>query len=224
MANNDISQQNLKEPDQVDWDNAFTASKYTPPPPAIGPDGKEIVYHGKVAEIKETQGYGLDKDHLNFQIDLVLTNSGSYDGQRVRTWVSNRTFQRRNPETGEFENLKGNPNALAKFLRSAGVSAKPQTNSEYRAAVRAVNGKSIPFTIDWEAKNKETQETVRGYVNFPEDPERPGQKKSILKAGDVVQERDRDGNVTGEKVISSEVLFANPRVKYFQAATPKVSR
>jgi hypothetical protein len=37
-------------------------------------------------------------------------------------------------------------------------------------------------------------------------------------------ERDRQGNITDTKVVSSEVLFANARIKYFQDAAPRVSR
>lgn len=217
----DLAQQNLKEPEKVDWDSAFSGSKYTPPPPAIGPDGKPIVYQAKVVEIKESPGKGLDAEYLNYQIDLKLVGNG-VDGVALRTWASTRTFQRRNKETGEFENIKGNPNALAKFLKSAGLQAKPGTNNEYRAAVKMVNGKPLNVTLDWEAANRETGEVIKGFENFPEDPERPGLRKSVLRKGDIYVERDRQGNILGEKVVQSEVLFANPRIKYFQDTTPKV--
>lgn len=213
---NDIAQQNLREPEQVDWENAFKSSKYTVPPPAFGPDGKPIVYYGTASEIKETDA---DQGFLNFQIDLSLVRSGSYDGHRVRTWASTRPFSKRNKETGQLEPIKGNPNALAKFLLAAGLQAKPQTNDQYRATVRAVNGKAIGFTIDWEARNKDTGESIRGYNAFPDDPDRPGQKKAILKAGDVYNELDAKGVIVGQKVVQSEILFANPRLKYFQDAT-----
>src|SRR5687767_10738948 len=144
----DIAQQNLKEPERVDWDNAFKGSSYTPPPPAIGPDGKPIVYQAKVSEIKETEGKGLDTDYLNYQIDLKLVGNG-VDGTQVRTWVSTRTFTKK-ADDGTYVNVKGNPNSLAKFLNAAGLQAKPSSNSEYRAAVKLVNGKTIPLTIDWE--------------------------------------------------------------------------
>jgi hypothetical protein len=202
---NDIAQQNLKEPERVDWDNAFKGSSYTPPPPALGPDGKPIVYQAKVAEIKETEGKGLDTGYLNYQIDLNLVGNG-VEGQRVRAWVSTRTFSKKQPD-GSFVNVKGNPNSLAKFLNAAGLQAKPTSNSEYRAAVKLVNGKSIPITIDWEARAKDGSETVKGYEKFPEDEQRPGTKKAILKAGDILADETR---------VQSDVLFANARVKYFQ--------
>jgi hypothetical protein len=206
---NDIAQTNLKEPEKTDWDSAYSGSKYTPPPPALGQDGKPIVYYGKVSEAKLIDP---DDGYLNYQIDLNLTNGA--DG-RVRAWVSARPFQRRNKETGELEPMKGNPNKLGSFLRAAGLQNKPQSNAEYIASVKAVNGRPIPFTIDWEAKDRTSGETVRGYLSFPIDPS-TGNRKSVLKKGDVVNEVDNQGNVIGTRTVTSEVLFANPRLKYFQ--------
>ncbi len=214
---NDIAQTGLKEPEKLDWDSAFSGSKYQAPAPAFGPDGKPIVYYGQVATATQTEA---DQGYLNYQIDLKLVRAGEYDGRPLRTWASTRPFAKKNAD-GVLEPIKGNPNALAKFLRGAGLQAKPQSNSEYIASVKAVNGKAIPFTIDWEAKNKDTGEVVRGYLNFPEDPDRPGQRKSILKAGDTVTERDSKGNIIGTRTVESEVLFANMRLKYFQDQTPK---
>jgi hypothetical protein len=213
LATNDsVSQLNLREPERVDWDTAFASSKYAPPPPALGPDGKPIVYQGKVVEIKQSEGKGLDQGYLNYQVDLQFIGTEG----RVRTWASTRTFTKKNQETGEFEPIKGNPNALAKLLKAAGVQAKPSTNAEYAGAVKLINGKAIPFTIDWEASNRETGEVVKGYLAFPDDPERPGQKKTILRKGDLVNEVDAKGNILGSRQIQSEILFANPRLKYFQ--------
>jgi hypothetical protein len=201
----DLAQQNLKEPERVDWDNAFKGSTYSAPPPALGPDEKPIVYSGKVADIKEIEGKGLDAGYLSYIIRFNIVGNGA-DGKEASAKVSTRVFTKKN-ESGEYVPIKGNPNSLAKFLNAAGLQAKPSSNSEYRAAVRMVNGKTIPFTIDWEAWSKETGEQVRGYSLFPEDPDRPGTKKSILKAGDIL---------ANETVVKSEVLFANARVKYFQ--------
>lgn len=216
---NDTAQVNLKEPEQLDWETAFSGSKYTPPPPAKGPDGKYITYFGQVVEVKPSDP---DQGYLNYQVDLKFTRAGSLDGKQIRTWCSTRPFQKK--VNGELVPVKGNPNSLAKLLRAAGLQAKPQQNSEYQAAVRMINGKAIPFTLDWEARNKDTGETIRGYEAFPDDTERPGQKKTILKAGDTYNEVDSKGNITGTGEVKSEVLFANARIKYFQDAAPKVMK
>jgi hypothetical protein len=209
----DMGQQNLREPERVDWDTAFSGSKYTPPPVAIGPDGKYIAYQAKVVEIKESPGQGLDQGYLNYEINLKLVGNG-VDGTSIKTWASTRTFTKRQPD-GSFVNVKGNPNQLAKFLRSCGLQGKPVTNADYQQAVKQVANKTVSISIDWEARNKETGEMVTGYNLFPEDLERPGTRKSILKRGDIL---------TDERVVASEVLFANARVKYFNDATPRVGR
>lgn len=211
----DTAQINLKEPEQCDWDS-LGKSGYMPPPPALDANGKAITYFG-VSEAKETDP---DEGYLQFLLDPIkIIRSGSADGYTIRfTRISTKPF------TKNDQPIKGNPNKVANFLRSAGLQAKPQTNSEYRASVQAVKTKPVAFTVDWSAYNKDTGEKVNGYLSFPDDPERPGQKKAILKAGDVVTERDNKGNVTGTRTITSEVLFANARLRYFQDATPKVSR
>lgn len=206
----DLAQQNLREPERVEWDTAFSGSTYTPPPPAIGPDGQPIVYSGKIVAVKESPGKGLDEGYLNYEIDIALPNLD----RPLKTWASTRTFAKRN-EDGEFVPLKGNPNALGKVLKSAGLQFKPQTNSDYRAAMKSITGKMVPFTLDWVARSKDGSEQVKGYEIFPDDPENPGRKKSILKAGDIL---------ANESIVSSEVLFANARVKNFLNPANKVSR
>lgn len=209
-----ISQTNLKEPERTDWDTAYSGSKYTPPPPAVGQDGKSIVYYGKISEAKQIDA---DQGYLNYQLDLALTNGAE---GKVRAWVSTRPFMSRDRESGELVPVKGNPNKLGSFLRAAGLQNKPQTNAEYAASVKAINGRAIPFTIDWEARDSKTGEKVRGYLAFPVDPT-TGNRKPILKKGDVYNVLDEKGNVTGTSTVQSDVLFANPRVKYFQDATRK---
>ncbi len=219
---NDMAQQNLKEPETADWDNWNAGSKYAPPPPAVGPDGAAIIYYGVVGEAKQTDP---DEGYLNILLDPIkIVRSGSFDGQTLRfTRASVKPFTKAGAD-GNRTPIKGNPNKLGNYLRACGLQAKPQTNSEYLASVKATMNKPFPFTLDWEAYNKDTGERIRGFVNFPDDPERPGQKKSILRAGDTYTERDSKGNVTGTKTVTSEVLFANARLRYFKDAAPRTGR
>lgn len=205
----DIAQTGLREPLQTDWENLGKSSAYTPPPPASDASGKPIVYYGTAVI---TQAEPTRDGYLQFLLDPIkLTRSGAADGYQIRfTRVSTAPFLKGG------EPMKGNPNKLAQFIKACGVTAKPQSNAEYAAAVKAVAGKVFPFTISWEAYNKETGESIKGYENFPDDPERPGLKKSILKAGDLIVERDAKGNITGTKNVQSEVLFANARLRFFQ--------
>jgi hypothetical protein len=209
----DLSQTSLKEPVKLDWDTAFSGSKFSAPPPALGPDGKPITYNAKVTAITQTDA---DEGYLNFMIDFDI------NGARSRSWVSTKPFTKM--VNGERVPMKGNPNRLASYLRSCGLPAKPQSNTEYAAAVKMTLNKTIPVTIDWEARDKQTGEQIKGFLSFPDDLERPGQKKAILKKGDLYTNRDKDGNILSEATVQAEVLFANARIKYFQDPTPRVSR
>ena len=213
----DTAQLNLREPEQVDWDNLGATSTYAPPPPALDASMKPITYQGIAKEIKveaDKEGY------LQFMIDPVVLKGNGADGTQVRfTRASAAPFTKKG-ENGERIPIKGNPNKAAQFLRSAGLTVKPQTNAEYIASAERVKNRPFHFTIDWEAYNKDTGESVRGYLAFPEDPERPGQRKSILRRGDIYNVLDSKGKPTGEvKTVESEILFANARVKFFQDPT-----
>jgi len=207
----DLSGLNLKQPQQTDWDNFNPQSKYQAPPPAIGADGKPIVYYGQAP--KEFAPGATPDGLLSVRIDpITIVKSGSLgvDGYVIRFTDASLT---------PFKNKNGEPtnaHKLGTYLRACGSIAKPQTNEEYMAAVRATAGKVFAFILDWEARNKDTGERVRGYKNFPDDPERPGQKKAILKQGDTYI--DDQGQ---PQVVKSEVLFANARLRYFRDNTKK---
>src|SRR5690242_5045144 len=140
------AQQNLREPERTDWDTAYKGSRYVAPPPEFDEKGKPIVYQAKLKELKEIEP---DEGYLQLIVGFPVAD---HPDCQVRGWISARPFMRRNRETGELEPMKGNPNKLGSLLKAAGVAAKPQSNSEYRAAVKAINGRSIPLTIDWEAR------------------------------------------------------------------------
>lgn len=199
----------LKEPEQIDWDNYNPGSKYMPPPPALGVDGKALVYFGTLPKITDQNFEATDEGFLQVVADpITIVKSGSADGYQIR-------FSRFNVKKFQKNGKTIEASSLGNLLRGAGVVAKPQKNEEYKAATKSVGGKVISFTLDWYAKNKETGEEVRGFAAFPDDPERPGLKKSILKAGDLINVLDDKGQPTGEKKpVQSEVLFANARFRY----------
>lgn len=211
----DIAQVGLKDAPVVDWENYNKGSNYLPPPVPIKADGKAVIFFG-VATATETDP---DDGYLQFLLDpikIVKTDNGAITGQNEVRFVraSVKPYMKADKD-GNKVPKKGNPNKLADYLRGCGLQAKPQQNSEYRAAVRACSGKLAGFVGDWEAYSKETGESIRGYLNFPDDPERPGQKKSILKAGDFYTVSDNKGNVIETKQVQAEVLFANLRLRYF---------
>ena len=212
----DISGTTYKEPNQIDWNNYAPSSSFQAPPPALGPDGSSLVYYGVLpaqiqAEVAE-QGYA--EGYRSYLLDPIkLTKSGKADGYEIRfTRVSVKNRERKNKD-GSVKVLNSSP--AGDLIKAAGILAQPQKTTEYDSAVKMAQGKVVPFTIDWSAYNKDTGEKVDGYKSFPEDPDNPGQRKFILKAGDVVTDYDRKGNPLGSRVIKSEVLFANARVRYF---------
>lgn len=193
----------LQEPAQIDWENYNPGSKYQRPPDAIGVDGKPIVYTGQLPQtiVSEQDDAGYRR-YLLDPIKLVKNGNG-VDGYVIRfTRASVKPFEK----NGKVQNAS----AIGNVLKSAGVTAKPQKTVEYDAAVNAVKGRVVTFTIEWEARNKDTGEQVKGFVNFPEDPDRPGTRKAILKAGDTYLDADKQ-----PQVVKSEVMFANARVRYF---------
>ncbi len=196
----------LKEPEQQDWDKVNKAKTYTPPPPALTADGKAIVYKGILpkAFIFEADKEGL----LQIVIDPITVADGPCAGQTFR-------FTR-----AGVASFKKGGNKVGTLLRSAGSKATPQTNEQYATAINSIAGKATYFTSDWEAYNKDTGESVKGFNAFPVDPDRPGMRKSILKQGELYNVLDDKGNVIGTNTVQSEVLFANARVKFF--VEPKV--
>lgn len=201
-----MSQTNLREPDKMDWDNYVSGSKYIAPPPALDATGRPIVYNGRVDTIEE----GVTDEGLRqWTIDFTLVKAGGADGLSLRKWVNVKKW---NDKAGN----QTEQSSVGAFLRAASIVAKPQKNAEYDAAMKQTKGRVVQFTIDWVAKNKDTGEEVEGFLSFPDDDERPGSRKTILKEGDSYFEVDKKGNILSTNKVESEVLFANARIKYFQ--------
>lgn len=208
MADN--TQLGLREPDPMDWDNYNPSTSFKRPPVPYNGDGMYKTYYGQApTEFKldvTKEGY------RSFVIDpITLVKNGlDVDGYQLRfTRASVKKFMNR--KTGEpiDASMAGN------YLRACGVQQKPQRNKEYEAAVNATRGKVFPFTIEWTAYNKDTGERIDGYKNFPDDPERPGEKKAILHAGDTYTVTDRDGTVLSTETVKADVMFANARLRFF---------
>ena len=213
----------LKEPSVMDWDNYNPGSKYQRPPEAKGVDGKALVYTGQLPQTIFDGGNtptekDVDRDGFrSYLLDPIklVKNGGTADGYVIR-------FTRASVKNFERNGVVQNASPVGNLLKSAGVTAKPQRTAEYDQAMLSTRGRVVTFTIEWQAKNKDTGEEIWGYDNFPNDPERPGQKKAILrgehvdeKTGEVIPP-DTYTNKEGQVVpVKSEVLFANARVRYF---------
>lgn len=213
---NDIAQFNLAEAPQVDWEG-YGKSGFQAPPDALDASGKPIVYYGILGKAELTDpDEGLDgQPLLNMLLDPIVEQTTGYTFRFTRASV--RPYTVTGPD-GQKVAKKGNPNKLADALRSTGLQSKPQTNDQYVAAIKQVvaTKKPLRFTIDWEAYNKETGESIKGFNAFPIDPA-TGRRKAILKVGDFYNVLDPKGQPTGQQAqVKSEILFANARVKYFR--------
>lgn len=206
----DIAGTSLKEPVKLNWDELGKGSTFQAPPPAIGPDGKAITY---LVQLPNTVG---DPSQIDVTDDgyrrysmgpLRIVKSGNgADGYEIKFYSTTlRPFT--DKKTGEPLEGRKAGNLTASILKAAGINQTPQTTAQYDTAVKMLRGKTVPVTIEWTAKNRDTGETVDGFTSFPFDPDRPGQRKAILKAGD---------RLANDLPVTSEVLFANARVKFIQ--------
>jgi len=196
------------EPEQMDWDHYNPSSKYAPPPQCgvLGPDGKltSTIFYGTLPKVIVEEISATTQLRQYLLDPIVLVRSGESDGYQIR-------FTRASVKKWAGKDGKPiNASMVGNLLKSVGITAKPQRTVEYDAAMKLAAGKVAAFTIDWQARNKDTGEVVEGYANFPDDPLRPGMKKTVLKEGDTY--RTKEG---AEAKVTSPVLFANARVRFF---------
>lgn len=197
---------NLNPPSQMNWETFNPQSGYVPPPPVEDAEGNRIIYTGVLPKAVE---FGADDDgYLEVLVDPIVITGPIANGAQIRfTRQSVKAFQKNGKDL--------NVNPLGKLLRSAGSKASPNTNEQYVMAVNQILGKPTHFSLDWSAYNKDTGEAINGFRSFPMDPERPGQRKTILKKGDSYNLTDKKGNITGTAQVKSEVIFANARIRSF---------
>lgn len=194
--------ENLKEPSPIDWENHNPQSRYTPPPPAKDASGAYIPYSAKLpANMRDPKRLGVTDEGLrSFELGPLTIDIGGGKKAEIRFYTVNvRKFK--NSKTGEEMNVS----SASKALRSAGFAGKPNSNRDYDAAFASIGGKNLTVTIEWRAKNRDTGEEIDGYDNFPDDPQRPGFKNPVVRRGETLP----DG-----RVVESEILFANARVRY----------
>lgn len=197
---------NLKEPNQTDWDAVSKGTTYTPPPPAQDATGKFIPY---IATLPQSAG-SINPDQPTTDEGYRRYEHGPLklqDGTEIRFYSTTlKPFI--NKKTGE----PNGKNSTALLLKGAGVTAKPQSTTQYDEAIKLVRGRKVPVTINWRAKDKDSGFTVDEFSLFPFDPDRPGQRKSILKNGDML---------TDGRVVPCEVLFANAQIRFIEDPTRK---
>lgn len=160
MAIADITQLNLVEPEQINFDKYQDGgnSSFAPPP-----EGR---YFGKAPTITD-ESFGATKEgYLKVTLDPIeIVNDPTHTGYKIRfTTLSVK----------KYKNREGSQ--VMDFLRSVGLNVRPKTNEEYKAAMKQASGRTFQFALIWESYNKDTQETTSGMDNFPPDPQNPDRK------------------------------------------------
>lgn len=156
--------------DAVDFDkyqDGGGATSYAPPD-----EGK---YFGKLPIIDDTSFDKTQEDYLKLKVDpieIVNAQNGA-NGYKVR--FSHFSAKK-------YKNREGSQ--VLDLMRACGVAARPQNVEELKAICKSLSGRTFQFTLQWEAYNKETQETTQGQENFPVDPTNPGKRLPYIQDGD----------------------------------------
>jgi hypothetical protein len=142
----DITQLNLAEPDQLDWDK-YQDSQAIPPPP---PEG---IYNVQApAEILLDRWEKDGKSYLRIANEtkaLVITDEGPAKGYRLfYPFISTRKYAKRMG------------NQFADYLRAFGILAQPASNQEYAQLAQATANRFGKVQVKWEGYCKPCAETV----------------------------------------------------------------
>jgi hypothetical protein len=190
----------LKNPDPIDWSTYKAPQEsggWVKPPAPKNAEGKFVTFEGVLPA-----GFVYDsKDgNLIVKIDPIVLKGSDY---KIRfTSISAKQFD------SQFGN--GKVSFLANFVKSVDKNARPQTAQEYIKVIDTFARRPFKFTADWEAYDKESGTTVaKGYGNFPEDPNKPGERLPYvdLPTGQV----GADGKPLTRRV------FANLKIKNYIA-------
>lgn len=147
----DLTGLDLQEPERLEGD--YTEAGAIPNPP---PAGRYL------CQVPETFEFGTSKAKaLKVQIDPLVIADGEHKGYRIRfTSASFKRFKRGNGMASQVED----------YLRANGIATIPQSNAEAAQLIESTAGRVIPVDLDWEAYDKESQETVaKSYDEFPSD-------------------------------------------------------
>lgn len=184
----DVAQTQLAAFDIIDFDHySDMGTSYAPPP--------EGVYTGK-APIITDEAFGVTAEgYLKVTVDPIeIVTPGPGQGYKVR-------FTRLSAK--KYKNREGSQ--VADYLRACGIAARPKNNDELKAALKMTSGRTMNFSLIWEAFNKETKETTSGWENFPPDPANPAQRLTYVP----------------DQFDENKKWYANGRVKYFVSAVKK---
>jgi hypothetical protein len=183
----DVAQMDLVEPDQISFDKYEDGGpkNFGPPPEGRYFARVPLIPAGDDPEVfQKTQ-----QNYLKIKIDPLEIIDGGY---KVRfTTLSAK----------KYSNREGNQ--ILDFIHACGLDLRPQTNEDYKNAVRQCSGRTCQFGLVWEAYNKNDQTSTKGAKNFPVGED--GKPQSWLP----------DPYEDGKKI------YANGRVAYWVSGLQK---
>ena len=122
----DITQLNLAEPDQIEWDDYEPGGEGTPPIP----DGKYVLQAPVSFAFDATA-----ERRLRVTLDPVVVVGPTHTGSKIR-WIR--------LSTKRYANRNGSP--VGDYLRACGVMASPITNEQYVTCIEATTGRVFQGT------------------------------------------------------------------------------
>lgn len=174
----------VKIPDPAMFDD-YDVGGWTPPPQAkqLGPTGKpEYIQYRLTAP---------DASKFEFKADRNGYWMAVVDGFEVlganytlrKEYLSAAPF----PKKDKAGNVVGTRNAstVGNYFRAHGLTARPASAQEYESYAIATANREFGATLDWSAYDSERGvEVATKWEQFPDDPEKPGQKLPYIEAGE----------------------------------------
>lgn len=183
----DLSGLNLKKLDPTNWDEY---------PPGGGvrkrphPAGK---YFAKAPALKDIK-FDTQDGHLRFVNKATIQDADPERDDTVFDYVNNKPFAK---------GKRKGASRMGDFLRAVGSDATPGADhQEWADAVEEAAEGVFPFILDWDAYDSEEEKQVADtYDDFPDDPNRPGEKLPYIEVTRANGDRKR--------------LAARQRIKFY---------
>ena len=174
----------IRVPDPAMFDD-YDVGGWTPPPQAkqLGAGGKpEFIPYRLTTPSPDKFEYKADRNGFWMAVVDGFEVAGANYTLR-KEYLSSAPF----PKKDKAGNVIGTRNAstIGNYFRAHGLAARPGTAQEYEAYLQATAGREFGATLDWSAYDADKgQEVASKWEQFPDDPEKPGQKLPYIETSD----------------------------------------
>lgn len=191
----DLSGLNLKNPSETNWDDYPPGGgERKPPHPAgtytfVAPELKDIKFDTQDGNLRFVNKAQI-QDALEGKADLVFD------------YVTNKPYAR---------GKRQGASRMGDFLLAVGSDARPQSHQEYADAVEEAAGAVFEAVLDWDAYDPDLgKEVANGEGDFPDDPNRPGEKLPYVVVDRTTGARvpiDQEGSNTKRVAARQRIRF-----------------